>query len=223
KSCSCQKNDTSAFPMKSTTRQGAITFNKPYIPEYSTPAYLTPAYSTPAYSNSEYSSPEYPKRRSVFQTTEPQPDLKGRVVYRSNRSPAQNATVKMWDAISGRAYTAATDYNGEFILNFTQKNLTGQIQATKGADTSVIREVQIKADKPTFIDLIIMDRASAQPTQQQWSKQHQWPAKQAAPPAQPTQRQQMQQQQMQQQWSPQSRWPAKRPAAPAHNSVWQFN
>ncbi|MCI5167232.1 MAG: hypothetical protein D3903_14340, partial [Candidatus Electrothrix sp. GM3_4] len=63
KSCSCQKNDTSAFPMKSTTRQGAITFNKPYIP-----------------------------------------------------------------------------------------------------------------DKPTFIDLIIMDRASAQPTQQQWSKQHQWPA-----------------------------------------------
>jgi hypothetical protein len=125
--------------------------------------------------------------------------------------------IKLWDAMSGRAYTATTDYNGEFTLNFIQKNLTGQIQATQGADTSAIREVQIKADKPTVVDLIIMDRASAQSTQpQQWSSQPQWPTTQTAP-AQP-----QQQQQMQQQWSPQSQWPAKQ-AAPAHNSVWQFN
>jgi hypothetical protein len=113
--------------------------------------------------------------------------------------------------MSGRAYTATTDYNGEFILNFTRKNLTGQIQATKGADTSAIREVRIKADQPAVIDLTILDRASAQPTQQQWSPRPQWPARQAVP-AQP----------MQQQWSPQSQWPAKK-AAPARNSVWQFN
>ncbi|MCI5124321.1 MAG: carboxypeptidase regulatory-like domain-containing protein, partial [Candidatus Electrothrix sp. AR5] len=149
---------------------------------------------------------------------QPQPDLKGRVVYRSNRSPAQNALIKVWDAMSGRAYSATTDYNGEFILNFTQTNLTGQIQATKGANTSVIREVQIKADQPAVIDLTIMDRAAAQPTRPtmrpQWAPQPQWPAKQAAP-AQPAQSQ----------WSspsPQSQWPAKQ-AAPAHNSVWQFN
>jgi hypothetical protein len=161
-SCECQKNDTSSFPMKSNTRQGEITFNQPYIPEYS--------------------NPEYPTRQSIFQAPEPQPDLKGRVVYRSNGSPAQNALIKLWDAMSSRAYTATTDYNGEFTLNFIQKNLTGQIQATKGTDTSVIREVQIKADQPTVVDLIIMDSDSAQPTQpQQWSSQPQWPAKQAAP------------------------------------------
>ncbi|CAK8723674.1 Carboxypeptidase regulatory-like domain-containing protein [Candidatus Electrothrix laxa] len=192
-SCGCQQNDTSSFPMKSNARQEDITFNQPYIPEYSNP---------------KYSNPEYPNRQNVFQAPEPQPDLKGRVVYRSNGSSVQNALIKIWDAVSGRAYTATTDYNGEFTLNFIQKNLTGQIQATKGADTSVIREVQIKADKPTIIDLIIMDRAPAQSTQ---PTQTQWSTKQAAP-AQPTQRQ----------WSPQSQWPAKQ-AAPAHNSVWQFN
>ncbi|MCI5138658.1 MAG: carboxypeptidase regulatory-like domain-containing protein, partial [Candidatus Electrothrix sp. AR1] len=190
-SCGCQKNDrsSSSFPMKSNTRQGGISFNQPYIPEHS--------------------NPEYPNRQSVFQAPQPQPDLKGRVVYRSNGSPAQNALIKVWDAMSGSAYTATTDYNGEFILNFTQANLTGQIQATKGADTSVIREVRIKADQPTVIDLAIMDRASAQPTvpttRPQWSQQPQWPAKQTAP-AQPIQ----------------SKWPTKQ-AAPAHNSVWQFN
>jgi hypothetical protein len=223
KSCSCQQNDTSSLPMKSKTRQGEITFNQPYIPEHSSPQYSSP---TPEYSNS---TPEYPKRRSIFQAPEPQPDLKGRVVYRSNGSPAQNAMIKMWDAMSGKAYTAATDYNGEFILNFTQKNLTGQIQATKGAETSVIREVHIKADKPAVIDLIIMDKAPAQPTQpQQWSQQPQWPAKQAAP-AQPTQRQQWLPRQSPQSrqapqlpQSPQSQWPVKQ-AAPAHNNVWQFN
>ncbi|RWX49121.1 Carboxypeptidase regulatory-like domain-containing protein [Candidatus Electrothrix marina] len=186
-SCGCQQKNTSSYPMKSNARQeGDITFNRPYIPES-------------------------PYRQSVFQAPEPQPDLKGRVVYRSNGSPAQNALIKVWDAMSGRAYTATTDYNGEFILNFTQKNLTGQIQATKGADTSAIREVRIKADQPAVIDLTVLDSASAQPTQQQWSPQPQWPARQAAP-AQP----------MQQQWSPQSQWPAKQ-AAPARNSVWQFN
>ncbi len=212
-SCGCQQNDTpsSSLPMKSNMRQGEITFNQPYIPEYATPEYSTPKYSAP-----KYSTPEYPTRQSIFQTPEPQPDLKGRVVYRSNGSPALNALIKLWDSMSGKAYTATTDYNGEFTLNFIQKNLTGQIQATQGADTSVIREVQIKANKPTVIDLIIMDRASAQSTQsQQWSSQPQWPTKQTAP-AQPKQ------QQMQQQWSPQSQWPAKQ-AAPAHNSVWQFN
>ncbi|RWX44707.1 Carboxypeptidase regulatory-like domain-containing protein [Candidatus Electrothrix aarhusensis] len=228
-SCGCQQNDTpsSSVPMKSNMRQEEITFNQPYIPEYSTPNYSTPKYSTPDYSTPKYSTPdystpkystpEYPTRQSVFQAPAPQPDLKGRVVYRSNGSPAQNAMIKLWDAMSGRAYTATTDYNGEFTLNFIQKNLTGQIQATQGADTSAIREVQIKADKPTVVDLIIMDRASAQSTQpQQWSSQPQWPTTQTAP-AQP-----QQQQQMQQQWSPQSQWPAKQ-AAPAHNSVWQFN
>jgi hypothetical protein len=175
-SCGCQQKNTSSYPMKSNARQeGSITFNQPYIPDYSNPEYLG--------------------RPSVFQAPEPQPDIKGRVVYRSNGSPAQNALIKIWDAISGRAYTATTDYNGDFTLNFIQKNFTGQIQATKGADTSVIREVQIKADEPTIIDLIIMDREPAQSMQQ-----------------------------TQPQWSPpQSQWPAKQAAPPAHNSVWQFN
>ncbi|WLE96231.1 MAG: carboxypeptidase-like regulatory domain-containing protein [Candidatus Electrothrix communis] len=171
KDCGCQQKNTSSYPMKSNARQGgSITFNQPYIPEY-------------------------PNRQSVFQAPEPQPDLKGRVVYRSNGSPAQNALIKIWDAMSGRTYTATTDYNGDFTLNFIQKNLNGQIQATKGADTSVIREVQIKADEPTVIDLTIMDRAAAQPTR-------------------PTTRPQ---------WSPQSQWPAQQTAPPAQNSVWQFN
>ncbi|MGB5687511.1 MAG: carboxypeptidase-like regulatory domain-containing protein [Candidatus Electrothrix sp.] len=217
-SCGCQQHDTSSssFPLKSKSnmRQGEITFNQPYIPEYSAPQ---SQYPNPEYSNPEYSNPEYPTRQSVFQAPQPQPDLKGRVVYRSNGSPAENALIKVWDAMSGKAYTATTDYNGEFILNFTQTNLTGQIQATKGANTSVIREVHIKADQPTVIDLAIMDRVSAQPTMRpQWSPQPQWPEAAPVQQVQPQQRQQ---------WaspSPQSQWPTKQ-APPAHNSVWQFN
>ncbi len=147
KDCGCQQKNTSSYPIKSNARQGgSITFNQPYIPDHS--------------------NPEYPGRRSVFQAPEPQPDLKGQVVYRSNGSPAQNALVKIWDTMSGRAYTATTDYQGDFTINFIQKNLTGQIQATKGADTSVIREIHIKGDEPTVIDLILIDRAPAQSMQQ---------------------------------------------------------
>ena len=76
--------------------------------------------------------------------------------------------------MSGRSYTAATDYNGEYEFNFIRKDLTGQIQATQGAETSVIREVQIKPDQPAVIDLTIMDRAPVQ-------AQPQWPTRQAAP------------------------------------------
>ncbi|MCI5208292.1 MAG: carboxypeptidase regulatory-like domain-containing protein [Candidatus Electrothrix sp. ATG2] len=135
--------------MKNKAQQGEITYKQPYIPQF-------------------------PARRSVFQAPKPQPALKGRVFYRSNGTPVHNALIKVWDAMSGRAYTARTDYNGEFKLNFTLKNLTGQIQATKGANTSAIREVRIKVGKPAAIDLTIMDSAPA--------PQSQWPARQATPP-----------------------------------------
>ncbi|MCI5143510.1 MAG: carboxypeptidase regulatory-like domain-containing protein, partial [Candidatus Electrothrix sp. ATG1] len=122
--------------------------------------------------------PQLPNRSSVFQTPKlHQPDLKGRVFYRSNGMPVHNAMIKFWDVLSGKSYTATTNYNGEFEINFIQKNLTGQIQATKGADTSAIREVRIKADKSALIDLTIMDKPSVQ------QPQTQWPAnKQASPP-----------------------------------------
>ena len=118
---------------------------------------------------------ESPGLRSTFQTPKPEPDLKGRVFYRSNGRPVDNALIKFWDAMSGKSYSATTDYNGEFEINFIQENLTGQIQATKGADTSAIREVRIKAGEPAVIDLTIMD--SAPPVQYQ----QQWPSRQAAP------------------------------------------
>ncbi|WP_446009635.1 carboxypeptidase regulatory-like domain-containing protein [Candidatus Electrothrix sp.] len=148
-SCGCQQDNTStSYPMQNTlqnrlqnrlqnSRQGGITFNQPYIPE-----------------NQD--------QQSVFQRPEPQPDLKGRVVYRSNRTPVQNALVKILNAMSGRAYTATTDYNGEFKMDFAQGSFTGQIQATKGNRTSSIREVKIDVDNPTVIDLTIIDREQVQ-------------------------------------------------------------
>ncbi len=154
KSAPAQKEDCGCEQQGATQQQG-ITFNQPYIPEHQ-------------------------NQQNVFQRPEPQPDLKGRVVYRSNRSPAQNALVKIFNAMSGRAYTATTDYNGEFKINFAQGSFTGQIQATKGGSTSSIREVKINVDKPTVIDLTIIDRKQAQPRSQPQS-QSQWPARQAAP------------------------------------------
>lgn len=234
KDCGCQQknktdntdttDNTSSYPMKNSTQQGSITFNQPYIPDYSN------SDSNPQYP-AEYPA-QYPGRQSVqsvFQAQEPQPDLKGRVVYRSNGSPARNAQIKVWDVMSDSSYTATTDYNGEFEFNFTRTNLTAQIQATQGADTSVIREVHIKADQPAVIDLTIMDsmdRAPMQPMQQpqqQWSPQPQWPTGQAAP-VQPMQQMQQMQSMRQQQRSPQqTQWPTQ-PAAPARNSsIWQFN
>ena len=219
KDCGCQQkktDDTSSYPMKNSTQQGGITFNQPYIPDYSN-------YSN-SNSNPQYSAQypvQYPSSQSVqsvFQAQEPQPDLKGRVVYRSNGSPAQNAQIKVWDVMSGRAYTATTDYNGEFELDFSGTNLTAQIQATQGTDTSVIREVHIKADQPAVIDLTIMDSMDSAPMQpmQQWSPQSQWPSGQTAP-IQPMQLM------PQQQRSPQAQWPTQ-PVAPARNSsIWQFN
>ncbi|WP_339135459.1 MAG: carboxypeptidase-like regulatory domain-containing protein [Candidatus Electrothrix sp. GW3-4] len=157
-SCGCQQNkkNTSLYPTKSNTQRGGITFNRPYIPEYQ-------------------------NRQTVFQAPEPEADLKGRVVYRSNGNPVLNARIKVWDVLSGRAYTATADYNGEFEFDFTEENLKGQIQATKGADTSVIREVRIQPNQPTVIDLVIMDKAPAQHMQRQWSPQSQWPVRQATP------------------------------------------
>ncbi|MCI5149674.1 MAG: carboxypeptidase regulatory-like domain-containing protein [Candidatus Electrothrix sp. MAN1_4] len=162
-SCGCQQdNKSSSSPMQQNNQQnmsqgnmsqGNITFTQPYLPDLS-------------------------NRQSMFEAPEPQPDLTGRVVYRSNHTPAPNALVKIFNAMSGKAYTATTDYNGEFKHNFAQGNFTGQIQATKGGNTSSIQEVQINTDNPTVIDLIIMDNT---PVSQPVS-QPQWPVQQAAPP-----------------------------------------
>ncbi len=149
--CACKHQDNSSFLQQNTSQQRGITFNQPYIPEYQS-------------------------QQNVVQRPEPQPDLKGRVVYQSNRSPVQNALVKILNAMSGRAYTATTDYNGEFKINFAQGSFTGQIQATKGNSTSSIREVKINVEKPTMIDLTIIDRE--RPVQQ---SRPQWPVQQAAP------------------------------------------
>ena len=152
-SCGCQQdNKSTSYLMQNNQQdmsQGDITFNQPYIPELS-------------------------NRQNIFEVPEPQPDLKGRVVYRSNRAPVPNAMVKIFNAMSGKAYTATTDYNGEFTLNFVQGNFTAQIQATQGGNTSSIQEVKINTDKSTALDLIIMDNIPV--------SQPQWPLQQAAPP-----------------------------------------
>jgi hypothetical protein len=150
--CGCQQKNKSWSPIQQNTlqntKQGDINFNQPYIPDSS-------------------------NRQSIFEAPKPQPDLKGRVVYRSNRAPVPNARVKIFNAMSGKAYTATTDYNGEFELNFVQGNFTAQVQATQGANTSSIQEVQISSDKPAVIDLVIMDKTPA--------FQPQWPSQQATP------------------------------------------
>jgi hypothetical protein len=150
--CACTNQGNSSRPQQNTPQQQGITFHQPYIPEYQ-------------------------NQQTVFQRPEPQPDLKGRVVYQSNQSPVHNALVKILNAMSGRAYTATTDYNGEFKVNFAQGSFTGQIQATKGNSTSSIREVKIDTDNPTVMDLTIIDRGRpVQQSRPQWS-----PVQQAAP------------------------------------------
>ncbi|MCI5119664.1 MAG: hypothetical protein D3908_00395 [Candidatus Electrothrix sp. AUS4] len=143
---------------KKKAQEEEIDFNQPYIPGFPT--------------SNRQSSYEPPKRQA---------DLSGRVVYRSSGRPAQNALIKFWDPMSGQAYTAATDFNGSFEFNFLQKNLSGQLQATKGADASVIREVQIKPDQPVFLDLAIMDSTPAPAP----APQSYWPSKQATQPPPP--------------------------------------
>ena len=143
-------------------------------------------------------------RTTVVQASVPQPDLKGRVVFKSNQTSVQNAMVKILDAMTGRAYTAMTDYKGEFTFDFEKKNFKGQIQATKGEKTSSIREMQIYANTPRAINLEIIDNV---PTAVQ-SSQPKWPSQQA-------------QQTAPAQWPVQQTVPAK--STPAQNSVWQFN
>lgn len=143
-------------------------------------------------------------RTTVLQASAPQPGLRGRVVFKSNQTPVQNAMVKILDAMTGRAYTAMTDYKGEFTFDFEKKNFKGQIQATKGEKTSSIREMQIYANTPRAINLEIIDNV---PTAVQ-SSQPKWPTQQA-------------QQVAPAQWPVQQTAPAK--SIPAQNSVWQFN
>jgi hypothetical protein len=152
--CGCQHQGNSSGPQQKTPQQHtpqqeAITFNQPYVPEYQ-------------------------NQQNVFQRPTPQPDLKGRVLYRSSRSPVQNALVKILHAISGKTYTVTTNYNGEFKLNFLQKGFTGLIQATKGNSTSSVREVKIDANNPTVIDLVIIDKDQVQ-------SRPRWPIQQKAP------------------------------------------
>ncbi|WPD23294.1 MAG: hypothetical protein SD837_01775 [Candidatus Electrothrix scaldis] len=137
--------------------QEEIDFNQPYIPGF-----------------------PIPNRQNTYEPPKRQADLSGRVVYRSSGRPAQNALVKFWNPMSGQTYTETTDFNGSFEFNFLHKNLTGQLQATKGADASVIREVQIKPAEPVFLDLTIMDSTPAPAPAPQQSY---WPSKQATQPA----------------------------------------
>ncbi|MCI5130745.1 MAG: carboxypeptidase regulatory-like domain-containing protein [Candidatus Electrothrix sp. EH2] len=182
--CQKQKEDSMSsyapekYSMKNKIEQRESTFNRPYIPN----------------------SSGQQNMQNMYQEPEPesQPALRGRVVYKSSGSAVRNALIKVWDAMSGRAYTATSDYNGAFEFNVFPKNLNGQIQASKGPDTSVIRAVQINAARPAVVDLTIIDRAARQPTPT---------IQQPLPP--------------QQQW-PQQQWPSKQ-AAPTRNGVWQFN
>lgn len=104
--------------------------------------------------------------------------------------------------MSGKAYTAITDYKGEFTFDVDQKDFKGQIQATKGENTSSIREMQIYTDNPRAINLEIIDSAST-PIQ----SQPKWPVQQTAPAKWPVQ-----------QTAP-AKWPVQQ-TAPAQNSVW---
>jgi len=167
--CPCQHQDKA----QQETQEG-IDFNRPYIPGYPTP-----------------------DPQSMYQPPKRQADLSGRVVYRSSGRPVRDAMIKLWNPVSGQAYNTGTDGNGVFEFNFMQKDLTGLIQAAKGNETSVIREVQIKPDQPAVIDLTIIDSAPAAPAtplpQSQSQSSPYWPPSgQATPPA-------------------------------RNNSVWQFN
>ena len=150
-------------------------------------------------------------RTTVLQASAKQPDLKGRVVFKSNQTPVQTAMVKILDAMSGRVYLAMTDYKGEFTFDFDQKNFTGQIQATKEENTSSIREMQLSANNPRAITLEIIDSVptTVQSTQPRWPTQ-QTQQQQAAPAPAPAQ------------WPVQQTMPPVR-STPAQNSVWQFN
>ncbi|MCI5158349.1 MAG: hypothetical protein D3906_07875 [Candidatus Electrothrix sp. AUS1_2] len=163
--CPCQHQDKAQQEA-----QEGIDFNRPYIPGYPAP-------------------------QSMYQPPKRQADLSGRVVYSSSGRPAQDAMIRLWNPVSGQAYNTGTDGNGVFEFNFIQKDLAGQIQATKGDDTSVIREVQLKQDQPVFIDLTIIDSvpvAPATPLPQSQSRQSPY-------------------------------WPSGQVTPPARNSVWQFN
>ncbi|XOF33048.1 MAG: carboxypeptidase-like regulatory domain-containing protein [Candidatus Electrothrix sp. YB6] len=178
--CSCQKKNPSqqSWPQQSQqstsscavcktnrARQGGISFNEPYIPNYTDQYTSKNQYNNYTDHNSRFSAP-------------PPPDLQGRVAYSSNGAPVYNAQIKAWDLASGLSYTATTDYNGYFSFNLDRKNLTCQIQASKGAFTSSIKEVRISSGNPAEIDLTIMDRTMNNPAMQQ---QMQWPKTQ--PPA----------------------------------------
>jgi hypothetical protein len=141
-------------------QQGGISFNEPYIPNYTD-------HSTHNRTNNNYTG------NNARFNAPPPPDLQGRVVYSSNGAPVYNAQIKAWDLASGLSHTATTDYNGYFSFNLDKKNLTCQIQASKGAFTSSIKEVRISSGNPAEIDLTIMDRQMNNPAMQQ--PQMQWP------------------------------------------------
>lgn len=124
----CGKKRTANSPY-----QGDITYNRPYIP---------------GHTNHRDNHPEF-----VPVT----PDLRGQVVYSSNGTPVQNARIKVWNPASGRTYAETTDFDGQYSLDLVN-NHSYLIQATKGEFTSSIRELRIKADAPSLMNLTILDR-----------------------------------------------------------------